>query len=225
MRFTPGEHDPPARPPFRLAPEEDEELRKQLTRLLEDQFIYASCSPYGAPVLFVRKKDGKLRMCIDYRLLNKLTQRDAYPLPRIQDLLDDLHGASVFSKVDLKAGYYQLRMEPADEFKTAFSTRYVTFQWRVLPLGLCNAPSTFQRAMQRIFAPLIGRCLFIYLDDLIIFSTLVEAYLVHLRAVMELLRKNQLYLNASKCEFAHVSLSFLGHIVGPGAIAMESGKV
>ena len=116
-------------------------------------------------------------------------------------------------------------MDPVDEFKTAFSTRYGTFQWRVLPLGLCNAPSTFQRAMQRIFAPLIGRCLFIYLDDLIIFSTSVEANLKQLRAVTELLRKNQLYLNAAKCEFAHVSLSFLGHIVGPGAIAMESGKV
>ena len=225
VRFTPGEHDPPARPPFRLAPEEDAELRKQLTRLLQDEFIYASCSPYGAPVLFVRKKDGQLRMCVDYRLLNKITQRDAYPLPRIQDLLDDLHGASAFSKIDLKAGYYQLRMDPQDECKTAFATRYGTFQWRVLPLGLCNAPSTFQRAMQRIFAPLIGVCLFIYLDDLIIYSATMEDHLGHLRAVMELLTRHQLYLNAGKCEFAHVSLAFLGHIVGPGAIAMESGKV
>ena len=216
--------EPPARPPFRLSQAEDAELRRQLDQLIEDGLVSTSVSPFGAPILFVKKKDGTLRLCVDYRLLNKLTIRDAYPLPRIQDLLDDMKDATVFSKMDLKTGYYQLRMLPEDEHKTAFSTRYGTFQWKVLPLGLCNAPATFQRTMDQIFKSVKGRCMWIYLDDLIVFSKNISEHREHIKEIFQLLAVNNLRLARPKCEFARETLQFLGHTISPGFVGTEAAK-
>ena len=148
-------HDatPVAKAPYRLAPTEMKELMSQLQELLDKGFIRPSSSPWGAPVLFVKKKDGSMRMCIDYRELNKRTVKNKYPLPRIDDLFDQLHGASYFSKIDLRSGYHQLKVEEKDVAKTAFRTRYGHYEFLVMPFGLTNAPATFNRMMDRIFRP------------------------------------------------------------------------
>jgi len=217
---------PPFRHPFRLSSEEKEELRKQLEQLVEREHIRPSKSPYGAPVLFVRKKDGTLRLCIDYRALNKQTIRDRYPLPHIEALLDDLHGATVFSKLDLRSGYHQVRVEEEDVFKTAFTTHMGSFEWRVLPMGLTNAPATFQRLMNSVLGsgPFLKFCR-IYLDDVIIFSKTVAEHEQHLRAVMKELRKHQLRLHPGKCVFGVHEVHFLGHHIAPGQVSMEVDKV
>jgi hypothetical protein len=161
---------PVFKPQFRLSPAEDAEVRKQVADLLAKGFIEPSTSPYGAPVLFVQKKDGTLRMCIDFRALNKITVRDRYPLPRIDDLFDKLQGCSVFSSLDLQSGYYQIRITPEDRPKTAFHSPMGLFQYNVLCMGLTNAPATFQRVMNSIFAPYIGKFVLVYLDDILIMS-------------------------------------------------------
>ena len=139
-----------------------------------------SASPYGAPILFAKKKDGRLRMCIDYRQLNSNTVLDSYPLPRIDELLSHLKGAKVFSKLDLRDGYHQLPVKLTDQEKTAFSCRYGTLHWKVMPFGLCNAPGTFQRVMNNGFFKLLDSCVIVYLDDILIFSNSVEEHKVHL---------------------------------------------
>ena len=139
--------------PYRMAPKELVELKAQIQELLDRGFIRPSVSPWGAPVLFVKKKDGTMRMCIDYRQLNKLTIKNKYPLPRIDDLFDQLRGASVFSKIDLRSGYHQLRVKEADIHKTAFRTRYGHYEFLVMPFGLTNAPTTFMDMMNRVFQP------------------------------------------------------------------------
>jgi hypothetical protein len=216
---------PPAKAPFRLSWAEQEELKKQLQELLEQGLIVPSLSPYGAPVLLVKKKDGSYRMCVDYRQLNKITIRDRFPLPLIQELLDRLQGATVFSKMDLKSGYFQLRVEPKDEGKTAFVTKFGTFQFRVLPMGMSNAPSTFQRAMETILRPYLDKSVAVYLDDILIYSRNMEEHITHLRQVLEAFRKHELLLHGGKCEFARDTVVFLGHTVSANAVAVEAEKV
>ena len=169
IKLEPG-HAPPSRPTYRLSLPEMDELKKQLGELMEQGFIRPSTSPYGAPILFVRKKDGSLRMCVDYRALNKITIKNRYPLPRIDELLDRLHGAKFFSKLDLMSGYHQVRIAEDDTPKTAFRTRYGHFEFRVLPFGLTNAPATFMRLMNDIYRPFLDDFVIIYLDDILIYS-------------------------------------------------------
>jgi len=157
IELEPGA-SPPSRPTYHLSQSELDELRKQLEELLDLGFIQISTSPYGAPILFVKKKDGSFRMCIDYRALNKLTIKNRYPLPRIDELLDRLHESCVFSKLDLRSGYHQIRIAEQDVSKTAFRTRYGHFEFLVLPFGLTNAPATFQTLMNDIFHPLLDKC-------------------------------------------------------------------
>jgi len=190
---------------------EMDELRRQLDDLLDRGFIRPSSSPYGSPVLFVKKKEGDLRLCVDYRALNKQTVKNTYPLPRIDELLDRLHGAVIFSKIDLRSGYHQIRVHEFDIPKTAFRTRYGLYEFTVLPFGLCNAPATFMRLMNDIFRDELDRCALIYLDDILIFSPSVEQHLRDIRTILEKLRQHRLYAKLSKCEFLKDEILFLGH--------------
>ncbi|KAJ9505128.1 hypothetical protein QJQ45_020265, partial [Haematococcus lacustris] len=216
---------PPVTPMYRLSKPEQEELKRQIQDYLSKGMIEPSSSPYAAPILFVQKKSGGLRMCIDYRQLNKLTQRDQYPLPRIDDLFDRLSGCSVFSSLDLQAGYHQNRITPKDVPKTAFRTPEGHFQFKVLSFGLTNAPATFQRVMNDAFAPVLGKCALVYLDDILVMSKSLPEHLQHLRLVFDLLRKNKLYAKMSKCEFMQLTLRFLGHVISAGAISVDPDKV
>ncbi|KAJ9509896.1 hypothetical protein QJQ45_011500 [Haematococcus lacustris] len=204
---------------------EHDELRRQITDLLAKGLIEPSSSPFAAPVLFVQKKSGELRMCIDYRQLNKITIRDQYPLPRIDDLFDQLAGKTVFSSLDLQAGYHQIRIPAEDVPKTAFRTPEGHYQFKVLCFGLTNAPATFQRVMNEAFAEVINDCALVYLDDILVMSENTEEHLVHLRRVFDLLRKNKFYAKLSKCEFMKRTLMFLGHIKSAQGISVDPCKV
>ena len=218
------ESKPPYRPPFRATPAEREEMQKHLKDLTEAGLIEPSTSPYGSPVLFVPKKDGGLRMCIDYRALNKLTLSNGYPLPRIDDLLDQLQGSTIFTTMDLMSGYNQIRISEEDVPKTAFTTPFGHFQFKVLCFGLTNAPATFQSVMNRLFQPMLSKFVVIYIDDFIIYSKSRLEHFAHLRAVMEVLRRNQLYCKLPKCEFLRNKLVFLGHEVSADGIRADPGK-
>jgi len=167
-------------PPYRMAPAELRELKEQLKDLLEKGFIRPSMSPWGAPVLFVRKKDGSLRMCIDYRQLNKVTIKNKYPLPRIDDLFDQLQGAKCFSKIDLRSGYHQVRVKEKDIPKTAFRTRYGHYEFLVMSFGLTNAPAAFMDLMNRVFKPFLDVFVIVFIDDILVYSMSGEKYAVHL---------------------------------------------
>ncbi|GKE70832.1 putative reverse transcriptase domain-containing protein [Tanacetum coccineum] len=161
---------PVARAPYRLAPSEMQELSNQLQELADQGFIRPSTSPWGAPVLFVKKKDGSFRMCIDYRELNKLTVKNRYPLPRINDLFDQLQGSSVYSKIDLRSGYHQLRVRDEDIPKTAFRTRYEHYEFQVMPFGLTNAPAVFMDIMNRVYKSYLDKFVIVFIDDILIYS-------------------------------------------------------
>lgn len=222
--ITPGS-SPPAKGTIPLSPAELDELKKQLTTLTEHGFIRPSKSPYGAPVLFVKKKSGELRMCVDYRALNKITVKNSYPLPRISELLDRLHGAVCFSKIDLRSGYHQIRISEEDVEKTAFKTRYGHFEFLVLPFGLCNAPATFMRMMHDIFHDYLDSFVIIYLDDILVYSRTPEEHLRHVRLVLERLRAAKLFAKKEKCTFAAAEVEFLGHVVSQDGIKMDGAKV
>ena len=169
IELEPGSR-PPWRPIYRMSPLELDTLRKELDKLLKNGSIEPSVSPYGAPVIFVKKKSGELRMCIDYRALNKITIKNRFPIPLIDDLIDRLHGAKVFTKIDLRSGYNQVRIHPEDIEKTAFRTRYGHFQYKVMPFGLTNAPATFQALVQDVLRPLLDVSVIVYIDDILIYS-------------------------------------------------------
>ena len=215
---------PRAQPVYRMSPKELETLRKELDELLEMGHIQPSKSPFGSPVIFVKKKDGSMRLCIDYRALNKMTIKNRYPLPNIDGLLDQLEGARVFSKIDLRTGYHQIRVHPDDIEKTAFRTRYGHFEFRVLPFGLTNAPATFVTLMQDIFQPLIDKCMVVYVDDILVYSKNEEEHETHLRQVLEVLRQNKLYAKASKCAFFQKEVEYLGFVVSAQGVSTDRMK-
>ena len=216
---------PPYKASYRMSPLELQELKKQVEELLAQGHIRPSTSPYGSPVLFVKKKEGTLRMCVDYRALNKITIKNKYPLPRIDELLDRLVNAKYFSKIDLRSGYHQVRVKPSDVEKTAFNCRYGAFEFLVLPFGLCNAPSTFMTLMNNIFQPYLDEFVIVYLDDIMIFSKTLHEHKQHVRKVLQLLREHKLYAKKEKCELFVTSVSFLGHRISSEGISMESSKV
>ena len=186
-------------PPYRMAPAELRELKAQLEELLSKGFIRPSISPWGALVLFVKKKDGSLRLCIDYRQLNKVTIRNQYPLPRIDELFDQLQGPRVYSKIDLRSGYHQLRVQEGDVPKTAFRTRYEHYEFLVMPFGLTNAPTAFMDLMNQVFQPYLDRFVIVFIDDILVYSGSSEEHSEHLRIVLQTLRERQLYSKLSKC--------------------------
>lgn len=216
---------PPFRPIYRLSFKELQELDKQLQELLKSGYIRPSKSPYGAPILFVTKKDGSMRMCVDYRALNKVTIKNRYPLPRIDDLLDQVQGAKVFSKIDLRSGYYQVRIAAQDVEKTAFRTRYGHYEFLVMPFGLTNAPATFMALTNDVFREYLDRFVIVYLDDILVYSPDEATHAQHLRLVLQRLRDNKLYAKASKCEFYKASVEFLGHVVDADGMRPDPKKV
>jgi hypothetical protein len=216
---------PPSIPPFRMSTVELAELKKQIDNLLAHGFIKPSLSEYGAPVLFVRKKTGELRMCIDYRRLNAITIKNSYGLPRVEELLDSIRGARWFSTLDLNSGYHQLRVHPTDTQKTAFRTRYGLFEYCVVPFGLTGAPAAFMKWMQQLFHHLLDKTVVVFLDDILIYSKTEEEHREHLREVLEILRKNQLYAKPQKCQLFKRSVTFLGHVLDENGLSMEQDKV
>ncbi|GBG88538.1 hypothetical protein CBR_g48007 [Chara braunii] len=210
---------------YRMSHAELDELRRQLKELTEKGWIRPSTSPYGAPVLFVPKKGGTLRMCIDYRGLNVITVKNAEPLPRIDDLLDRVQGCRYFTKIDLKSGYHQIAIRPEDRHKTAFQTRYGLYEFVVMPFGLCNAPGTFQHAMNRIFHDYLDKFIVVYLDDILIFSRTIEEHTEHLKTVLGLLRQHQYKVNLEKCEFGRTKILYLGHEISADGLRPDDAKV
>jgi hypothetical protein len=186
---------------YRMPVNELEELKKQIADLQSKGFIRPSSSPWGAPVLFVEKKDETQWMCVDYRSLNEVTIKNKYPLPRIEDLFDQMKGASVFSKIDLRSGYHQLKIRELDIPKTAFRTRYGLYEYTMMSFGLTNAPAYFMYLMNKVFMLYLDKFVMVFIDDILIFSRTEEEHEKHLRMVLEKLRSNQLYAKFSKCEF------------------------
>lgn len=217
--------DPPVRPVIRLSIAELDELKKQLTSLLKKGFISPSTSPYGAPVLFVKKKEGTLRMCVDYRGLNKITRKNRHPLPRIDELIDRFRTARYFTKLDLLSGYHQMRVHPEDTHKTAFRTRYGHYEFNVVPFGLTNAPAAFSAMMRNVLDPVLDKCVVVYLDDILIYSDNKEDHLRDIRKVLGILRGAGLYCKLSKCSFMQEETEFLGHIISKDGLKTNAGLV
>lgn len=224
IELEPGQ-TPPFRPIYRLSYKELQELRTQIDDLLKKGYIRPSKSPYGAPILFVHKKGGGLRMCIDYRALNKITIKNRYPLPRIDDLLDQLHGAKCFSKIDLRSGYYQVRIAEADVPKTAFRTRYGHYEFLVMPFGLTNAPATFMAMTNDLFHDFLDNFVIVFLDDILIFSKTETEHEDHVRQVLQRLREAKLYAHPGKCAFFKTEIDFLGHVINQDGVHLEKSKV
>ncbi|GKF96556.1 putative reverse transcriptase domain-containing protein, partial [Tanacetum coccineum] len=174
-------------------------LSEQLRELSDKGFIRPSSSPWGAPVLFVKKKDGSFRMCINYQELNKLTVKNHYPLSRIDDLFDQLQGSNVYSKIDLQSGYHQLRVREEDIPKMAFRTRYGHYEFQVMSFGLTNAPAVFMDLMNRVWKTFLDKFLIVFIDDILIYSKNKKEHEEHLKVIMELLKKEELYAKFSKC--------------------------
>jgi hypothetical protein len=217
---------PPFRNHHRLSPQDMDELREHLTELLDHGFIRESHSPYGAPILFAKKAgDTKRRLCIDYRDLNRITVKDRYPLPRVDELIDRLFGAKYFTKLDLRSGYHQVRIDEGDIEKTAFNTRYGQFEFLVMPFGLTSAPSTFMSLMNSILRPYMDKFVVAYLDDVLIYSRTEKEHHEHVQAVLQEFRKHKLYAKKSKCEFFRPEVKFLGFIVGAEGVKVDPEKV
>nr|GFB98501.1 putative reverse transcriptase domain-containing protein [Tanacetum cinerariifolium] len=216
---------PVARAPYRLAPLGMKDLSEQLKELSDKGFIRLSSSPLGAPVLFVKKKDGSFRMYIDYRELNNLTVKNRYPLPRIDDLFDQLQGFSVYSKIDLRSGYHQLRVREEDIPKTAFRTRYGHYEFQVMLFGLTNAPAVFMDLMNRVCKPYVDKFVIVFIDDILTYSKDEKKYEQHLKAILELLKKEELYAKFSKCEFWFPKVQFLGHVIDKQGIHVDPAKI
>src|SRR3954470_15294793 len=224
IELVPGA-EPPHKRIYQLSQVELEVLKNTIRELLEKGYIRPSKSPYGAPILFVQKKDGTLRLCIDYRALNKLTIKNRYPLPRIDEMLDRVTGAKVFSKFDLASGYYQIRIADEDIPKTAFNTRYGHYEFLVMPFGLTNAPATFQTLMNDIFRDKLDQYVLVYLDDILIYSKDKAEHLTHLEQVCQVLREHKLYCKPKKCEFFKDAVEYLGHVISNKGIQVDPRKV
>ncbi len=216
---------PPTKAPYRMSHEEFKELKVQLEELIAKGYIKPSKSPYGAPVFFVHKKDGTLKMCVDYRALNKVTVKNRYPLPQIDDLFDRLSGAKMFSRIDLCLGYYQIQIIEGDEEKIVCCTRYGSYEFMVMPFRLTNAPTTFYTLMNDIFQEWLDDFVVVYIDDILVYSNSMEEHVEHLWKVFQRLRKNKLYAKFEKCKFGVMKVDFLRHRITQEGLKMDDHKV
>jgi hypothetical protein len=216
---------PISKRPYRMPVNELVELKKQLAELQTKGFIRPSSLLWGAPVLFVEKKDGTQQMCIDYRSLNEVTIKNKYPLPQIEDLFDQMKGANVFLKIHLRSGYHQLKIQESDIPKTAFHTRYGLYEYTVMSFGLTNASAYFMYLMNKVFMEYLDKFVVVFIDDILVFSKTEEEYEKHLRLVLEKLRSNKLYAKFSKCEFWLIKVAFLGHVISAGGVSVDPSKV
>jgi hypothetical protein len=216
---------PVAKSLYRMSSNELDELKKRLKKLLEQGFVRPSASPWGSHVLFVEKKDGTKRMCIDYRTLNSMTIKNKYPLPRIEDLLNRLKKAKFVSKIDLRSRYHQMKIREQDIQKTAFTTQYRLYEFVVVSFGLTNAPTYFMKLMNKVFMEKLDRFVVVFIEDILIYSETTEEHEEHLRTVLERLRQQKLYAKFSKCEFWMERVAFLGHVLSAEGIAVDPSKV
>jgi hypothetical protein len=216
---------PISKRPYRMPPAELAELKKQLQELLDKGFIRPSTSPWGCLALFVKKKDESLRLCVDYRPLNAVTIKNKYPLPRIDVLFDQLVRAKVFSKIDLRSGYHQMKIRASDIPKTAFSTRYGLFEYLVMSFRLTNAPAYFMYLMNSVFIPELDKFVVVFIDDILVYSRNEDEHTMHLHIVLQQLRDHHLYAKISKCDFWLKEIKFLGHTISQDGISVDPEKV
>lgn len=225
IELKPGAR-PPVAPPLRHQSAKDSAFMKEhVEAAVACGQLTPSSSPFGSLALIVKKKDGTPRVVIDYRALNELTVKDKYPLPLMDELFDRVHGAKFFTKLDLRSGFHQIRLALEDREKTAFRTRFGSYEYTVLPMGLCNAPGTFMRLMNDTFRDLLDKCVLVFLDDILIFSRTEEEHVAAVKEVLERLRKNKLYAKLSKCEFFRQDVEFLGHRIGTAGLSVSQDKV
>ena len=224
-RINTGDASPVHRRPYRVSSTERHIIQKEVDKMLAKDIIEPSSSPWASPVVLVKKKDNSWRFCVDYRHLNKITKKDVYPLPRIDDALDCLHGAKYFSSIDLRSGYWQIAVDDMDREKTAFVTPDGLYQFKVMPFGLCNAPATFERMMDTLLRGFKWSIWLCYLDDVIVFSPTFDTHLERLGSILSVFRNAGLQLNSSKCHFGRQQLTMLGHLVDSSGVRPDPDKV
>ena len=211
--------------PYRYTPSQKDEIEKQVAHLLKSNMIQESTSPFASPTLLVKKKSGEWRLCVDYRRLNAYTVKNKFPMPIVEELFEELYGAAWFTTLDLRSGFHQISVKPEDQYKTAFQTHHGHYEYLVMPYGLTGAPATFQSIMNHVLAPLLRKCVVVFIDDILIYSQTFTEHVYHVQLVFQLLQANQFKVRLSKCSFAQQKLSYLGHILSPNRVSTDPGKI